>query len=266
MIARTNRLIMDTNTSLYPDILFHFTTKESLWSILRDTFSVSYSREKIVGIDNDTEFYTPMVSFCDLKISELKSHMEKYGSYGIGLTKRWANSKGLNPVFYVNKESPFTSDFITAVNALHMQRNNIPGIIGKILADSTYKNILNSYRYIKNYEGKLIRKNGEITENYRFADEREWRYVPSIDTKIIPPLISINTISSDDKKSEYDKAASAIKIGFEPDDIKYLIIDNDDEILELMQHLEKVKAKFPEKVRQRLSSRILTAEQIHQDI
>lgn len=60
-----------------------------------------------------------MVSFCDLRLSELKDHMSKYGSYGIGMSKSWANQEGLNPVFYVNKHCTYTSNFIAAVEQLH---------------------------------------------------------------------------------------------------------------------------------------------------
>ena len=89
---------MDNQDRLYPEILFHFTTKESLYEILNSTFKVSYAREKIIGPKLKREFGVPMVSFCDLRLSELKAHINKYGNYGIGLTKEWANRNGLNPV------------------------------------------------------------------------------------------------------------------------------------------------------------------------
>jgi len=51
-----------------------------------------------------------------------------------------------------------------------------------------------------------------------------------------------------------------------PNDIKYLIIDNDDEITELIHHLRRVKGRFDQDTIDRLSSRILTAEQINNDV
>lgn len=77
-------------SSLYPDILFHFTSRDGLYGILENSFKISYARERIVGKSKSTEFAVPMVSFCDLRLSELKDHMSKYGSYGIGLSKSWA--------------------------------------------------------------------------------------------------------------------------------------------------------------------------------
>jgi len=256
---------MAKKESLYPDILFHFTSKEGLMGILKGTFSVSYAREKIVGKNTSTEFAVPMVSFCDLKISELKNHMEKYGHYGIGLTKNWANNHGLNPVFYTNKYSPFTSDFIKAVQELHKQIDHISGVDNQFHAEVNYMKILNSYRYIKNYEGTLVRKNGVTTRNYRFADEREWRYIPPLNASMFP-FVSKDEISSDDKKQQYNQNISHIKLEFSPEDIKYLIINSDDEITELIDHLESVKGRFDESTRRLLASRILTAEQIKNDV
>ena len=70
--------------ALYPDILFHFTTKQSLYAILSDTFKVSYARERILGGNKTKEFAVPMVSFADLRLTG-KRHIT-YGN-GIGMTK-----------------------------------------------------------------------------------------------------------------------------------------------------------------------------------
>lgn len=203
---------MVSNKSLYPDILFHFTSRNGLWGILEKTFSVSYANEKISGNRKSVELSIPMVSFCDLKISELKSHMEKYGNYGIGLKKDWANRKGLNPVFYVNKTSPFTSNFITAIEQLRRSKDNTKGIISKAMAEGTYMDILNVYRYMKNYEGELIRSNGKKTKNYRFADEREWRYVPPYDKDSIPFLQLEKNLNKDNAHT--NRPASLLNLDF----------------------------------------------------
>jgi len=166
--------------SLYPEILFHFTTKDGFFNILKDTFKVSYASEQICGDEKSTEFLVPMVSFCDLKLSEVKGHMKKYGKFGIGLSKEWANREGLNPVFYVNKDSHFTSNLINTIEKLsnHISSTN-DNDEDKSISEE-YMDIFNISRYIKNYQGILTRKNKPIVNDYRFADEREWRYVPEV--------------------------------------------------------------------------------------
>lgn len=191
--------------------------------------------------------------------------MDKYWNYGIGLTKDWANKNGLNPVFYVNKHSPFTGDFIKAVEGLYAQLDSITKFSEQNVAEMNYMNILNTYRYIKNYEGDLKRRNGKITKNYRFADEREWRYVPPLSANDFP-FVSIDKISTPEQKAKCNQMFSHLKLAFQPDDIKYLIIESDDEITGLISLLEQVKGRFNEKTRRRLASRILTSEQIRNDV
>lgn len=254
-----------TNNSLYPDILFHFTSKEGLFEILRSTFRVSYAREKIEGRITNREFAVPMVSFCDLRLSELKVHMSKYGQYGIGLTKEWANKNGLNPVMYINRHCDFTDNFNNALSGIyqHIQKSTDDGNFKGL--SQNYMQIYDAYRFIKNYEGELER-NGEKIENFRFADEREWRFVPPINNSGIQPFIAISNIRTAEKKKHYNEEIQHLRLSFRPNDIKYLIINNDGEINELIEHLRTVKNHFDPDTVDRLSSRILTAEQINNDI
>jgi len=252
-------------SSLYPDILFHFTSRDGLYAVLSDTFRVSYAGERIVGNRKSTGFAVPMVSFCDLRLSELKDHMSKYGNYGIGLSKDWANKEGLNPVFYVNKHCPYTSKFIAAVERLHKQLDNIQDPTEYASASAAYMDILNTYRYIKNYEGDLKRRSGVTTRNYRFADEREWRYVPPLDVTPFS-FMPLDRLLTPEGKAEVNGRIAHLRLGFNPEDVKYLIIERDDERLGLIQHLEAVKGRFDEGTRRRLASRILTSEQINTDV
>ena len=193
---------MSEYSSLYPEILFHFTDKDGLYGLLGTTFRVSYGREKIEGRKNIREFGVPMISFCDLRLSELKNHMSNYGKYGIGLNKNWANDKGLNPVWYVNKNCDFADNFNDALNGIYRHLNTVKdGDIYNGLSDD-YMKIVDTYRYIKNYEGKLTR-NGKTTKNFRFADEREWRYVPPLSTSDALPFIPISRIKT--KKQNFSE-------------------------------------------------------------
>lgn len=251
---------------LYPNILFHFTDKDSLFKILESTFKPSYSKEYIEGIKTKKEFAVPMVSFCDLKLSELKDHIDKYGNYGIGLNKSWALKNGLNPVMYINKNSHFINNLIDGIGEIY---RTINGIVNEEDVDSlsaAYTNILNTYRFIKNYEGPLTRK-GKSIPNYRFAEEREWRYVPPIENHLnFRPFVPLNRINSKDKKRKLNESISQHKLRFSPDDIKYLVVKNDSEINGIIHHLRNTKNRFSPKIIDRLTSRILTSEQIQSDI
>ena len=252
--------------SLYPDILFHFTEKKWLYEILRTTFKVSYAREKIIGPEHDREFAVPMVSFCDLKLSELKGFVDKYGRFGIGLTKKWANRNKLNPVLYVNRNCELMDNLIVGVNGVYEHLKLINNSDDFDNLSKSYHNIMNTYRYIKNYDGELIRRGKSINKNYRFADEREWRYVPRLDTQGVLPFIPIKDIDTKEKKEIHNEKIDHIRLHFKPSDIKYLIVESDKDIADLIQHLDSVKSKFDEKTRRILTSRILTVKQIKKDI
>lgn len=253
--------------SLYPDTLFHFTQKDSLYQILTSTFKVSYAREHIVGPTKEKKFAVPMVSFCDLKLSELKDFIKSgYGTFGLGMTKEWANRNRLNPVMYMNRHCELVDDLIAAVNELFAFMEELKDGDQYDRLAPHYQNIINYYRYIKPYEGELNRKGELIDENYRFADEREWRYVPPISNQDIRPLVGIDEIDTDAKKEAFNHAVRNIRIPFEPDDIKYLIVEKEDDINPLIDHLRDVKDKFPPDMLNRLASRILTIEQINKDI
>jgi hypothetical protein len=86
--------------------VIHFTNKiERLRGILTEGFKVKYCLEKNYVKGGQISAAVPMVSFCDLPLSEIKNHILKYGSYGIGLKKSWALTNGLNPVLYIDRNS-----------------------------------------------------------------------------------------------------------------------------------------------------------------
>jgi Putative abortive phage resistance protein AbiGi, antitoxin len=249
--------------ALYPDILFHFTTKQSLENILSETFKVSYARERIHGGRKRKEFAVPMVSFSDLRLSELKKNIGTYGKFGIGMTKEWAIRKGLNPVMYASKESLFTANFISGIEDLFKLVAKSNDTTGRF--ETAYNNTINTLRYIKNYKGDLIRPDKPIMRNYVFANEREWRYVPPISDDYLA-FVSIDRIETSEQKAEFNSQVEHLKLSFQPDDIKYLIVETESDINPLITHLRQVKNRFLADTLDRLASRILTYEQIENDI
>lgn len=250
-----------------PNTLIHFTkNKENLKSILIENFKVGYCHEKTTIGGKETFAYVPMVSFCDIPLSQIKDHISKYGEYGIGLTREWAVRNKLNPVLYIEQNSLFSQSFM---NATHYFLSQAQQKKSTEFLDDNYFNALLALGemrgYIKNYQANLDRK-AEIIQDYRFADEREWRFVPQTnDGKQV--IMSKERYNSADGVVDKQKLIDVFRLKFEPNDIKYVIIKEDSEIREFINHLRKAKEKnYSSDDIDRLTTRILTTEQIKQDI
>ena len=100
---------MATEISLSSNSLFHFTDKaENLINILFEGFKPKFCLEQFGSFEllfgrevkknlkeEDFEEAIPMTCFCDLPMSHIASHLEFYGSYGLGLSKEWGIKNGL---------------------------------------------------------------------------------------------------------------------------------------------------------------------------
>ena len=239
--------------------LIHFANNiEAIKGILETDFNISYCRERVTLGGKSQEFHVPMVSFCDIPLSEIKEHIHKYGNYAIGMTKDWGMRQGLNPVLYMAQTS-FLSDSYRKV-----WNDMIDASEDECWTDSELATA-DILRYIKNYEADLTRK-GKTIKNYRFSDEREWRYVPphSVDCDHI---ISSEWYNEQKNKNEADAKIKSLKLSFDPEDIKYIIISDDKEIGDIVDHLRRAKGKlYSFHELERLTTRILTVEQIKTDI
>ena len=237
--------------------IIHFTRdKSSLIGILEDDFKIRYCLEKIFFGDEVSEIRVPMVSFCDIPLSQIKEHIGKYGNYGIGLSKDWAQEYSLNPVLYIERSSFLAESYATALQEYALS--------GKHLSDSDAdKALTDVLRYAKNYQGNLTRKGGTI-QSYRFSDEREWRYVP-------PFKFSCEMLVGEDyykeHKAEVDGPLDGLRLRFTPNDIRYIIIKDDSEITEFVDIFRWKKGKdYSLHDVERLATRLLTVEQIMTDI
>lgn len=237
--------------------IIHFTRiKSSLKGILEGNFKLKYCRESINFRNDEIIVGVPMVSFCDIPLSQIKDHIGKYGNYGIGLTKEWAVKKKLNPVMYLQTGSMLAEG---------LQKT----LVQNLSKDSKFNNdneaLINVLRYSKNYEGILRRSDGTTIKKYRFSDEREWRYVPPIsDNKRL--VLSEEFCLHPQIKKEADKSLSDLRLTFEPNDIRYIIIKEETEIGYFIDVLRRAKGKnYPAHDIERLSTRIITTSQIKTD-
>lgn len=236
--------------------LIHFTNdKEALIGILHEEFKVRYCMENIETTAGPFNFAIPMVSFCDIPMSAMKDHIKKYGSYGIGLTLTWGQERKLNPVLYVDKNSAIGADYRQAFSAI-VKSKRIPDL------SETESQLVNLVRYMKNYEADLTRA-GITIANYRFADEKEWRYVPRKDEA---HMVIMGSLVTHDVKKQFNKKIENLRLGFEPKDIKYIIVKEEADISEFIEVLRRSKGtKFTMADVERLMTRIITSEQIFSD-
>jgi hypothetical protein len=96
------------------NVLFHFTKSlDNIVDILTSGFYPHYCPEYLLGptytadalTDNPPSHAASMVCFCDLPLSLIKSHLNEYGQFGIGLKKQWGINHGVSPVFYIHDQS-----------------------------------------------------------------------------------------------------------------------------------------------------------------
>jgi hypothetical protein len=128
------------------------------------------------------------------------------------------------------------------------------------------KSLMHSFnvlRYVKNYQGDNLRADGSTTRDYRFANEREWRYVPSMNTAA-RPLLSLVDVGTPAQKAAWNAKISTLKLSFEPNDIKYIVIPSDDSS-ERQLVIDEI-SKIYGAAAQLMASRILSVDQILNDI
>src|SRR5215212_3570977 len=60
-------------------------------------------------VDDTEAAYWQGICFCDIPVTDLEIHMNKYSRFGLSFLKRFLIGKGANPVLYVAKNSPALS-------------------------------------------------------------------------------------------------------------------------------------------------------------
>jgi hypothetical protein len=239
--------------------LFHFTgSRETLNKILASNFEPKYSLEN-VSIAKSYRFAVPMVSFCDLPLSQIKNHLHTYGYYGIGMSKKWGIQNGLNPVLYTVANSLLLADIR---NAFLHTTTKIPKSGRKY---DHFLQIFDILRYLKPYQGSFTRGR-KTRRNVFFYDEKEWRYVPDVNDRKLPLFLNEKDFSDERKRQHANNKARLSPLRFNIDDIRYIIIKHDSEILQTIKDIETIKGhKYTLEQVKMLSSKIITCENIQRD-
>lgn len=238
--------------------IIHYTNSfDIITSILRDGFRIKYCSEILrLGKNRQSRAAHPMVSFCDIPLSDSKQHFEAYGKYGIGLSKEWAVKNGVNPVIYIDSQSLISESIYELIRERRDKKSN--------LTEKQKREILQIKSYAKNYSGPL--KRGEIdTPDYKFYDEREWRLVPDKDT-LNNQKFSIGLKYYEKAKDKYNKNISSCRLKFNANDISYIIVNQTSEIPKMIGFLRKEYSnKCTDNELDILFSKICSTEQIIAD-
>lgn len=249
--------------------IFHYTSNiEHLRSILRNGFYPSYCRETIHTNGSLRSYAVPIVSFCDIPLSQVKDHMGKYGEYAIGLSIDWARKYGLNPVLYLEDNAIVNDGVMGVMNFLHNDWHDIldEKEFGKFY-DSTYKGAISMLQCIKNYSGPLIRHGKDVGE-YKFYDEREWRFTPKIHIDHVteyPDIYWQEDFTELEKKFPHKPHFEDYNLQIYPDDIRYIIVADPSEIGDAIKAVAEMPSGFKDQREYELTlTKILTAEQIRE--
>ena len=132
--------------------IFHFTPSlEKVIGILKNGFYPNLCHERIELNAEVLKAHFPMVCFCDIPLSQIIKHTERYGQYGLGLSKEWGRSKGLNPVLYIRKGSTLSAH-VQGLKPILLE-----GGIAETGFSDQQKTVLDILRYIKSFEGTSLR-------------------------------------------------------------------------------------------------------------
>lgn len=242
--------------SISSNSVIHFTSKiENIKGILKEGFKVKYCLEETKLCSGKISAAFPMVSFCDIPLSEIKNHISNYGSYAIGLKKEWAVQNRLNPVLYID----FNSYVGESIRESLMEFTKLNDRKKHTLKQLQ---LIDVARYIKNYQRDLER-NGTIIKDYRFYDEREWRFVPDLNQT--PILISAKSYRDTATKNQKNEDIGKIKLTFDASDISYIVLKEESEISPFIPFLRECFKRSTLEDFDKLITRIITTNQINED-
>lgn len=237
--------------------LFHFTNKmETLQNILKTRFYPRFCLESCFLDITNKKWAIPMVCFCDIPLSNIIQHTQKYGNYAIGIKKAWAIEQGVSPILYVHEKSVFIEQCRKALNWSLDDSGTEDTYLEKI------SEFMSMFSIMKPYEGEEI-VGGKI-QKIRYYDEREWRYIRPISHGKFC-FLTENSFNNVNVRNRINKSNEEFGVDFTPDVINYIIVERENEILPLINDLSFLMGNFPHEAVELLKSRILSMERIKED-
>ncbi len=173
-----------------------------------------------------------MVCFCDIPLSQIRNHKGRYGSYAIGLSKSWAMKNRVNPVLYTYSGSSVSGK-------IKILFDLIPNESAETISQQ-----LDFISYIKPYEENLEKPSKPQERDITFYDEREWRYIPDLAGTDVNKYLT-NEIFQVSNAREHAQLLlqneEKAKLKFSPNDIKYIIVNKNSDILKMARYIDGLK-------------------------
>jgi len=249
--------------------VFHYTKSiDNIIKILSDGFFPSYCKEDIGYGIKKYSYAIPMISFCDIPLTEIQYHTDKYGSFAIGFTREWAIKNKLNPVVYLDNTSILASGLEKTLDFIFLDWHEwLDNDDFENFYNNAYKGAISIIQSSKNFEGKLTRDG--IERDYNFYKEREWRYIPQIEDEHVTEYPDIFWEEDfDDLKNRF-KIKPHFKhygISIKSNDIKYLIIPYKKHLNELLNKLKDINGLYENELNfNYLITNIITIDKIKDD-
>lgn len=229
--------------------LFHFTKSvDSLKSILKNGFWPRYCLEEFDWHSPKTGHISyPMVCFCDIPLTRIGEHVAFYGQYGLGMTKQWTKTNGLNPLIYISPSTSVSTALARLLNCHKVSLKDINSIIS----------------YVKPVERNIKHDATQIP--YQFYQENEWRYIPTAPE--IPGWITKEEYSDKKLKTKFNKVAKKHgTLQITPNDIKYIFVKSDADIPEIIDFIQVNLKQNTVNDINILMSRVISLESINADL
>ncbi|MBK5286741.1 MAG: hypothetical protein JJE25_15225 [Bacteroidia bacterium] len=259
--------------SLSANSLFHFTTLDALKGILKNGFYSNCSIEQVIFSVDIFPVAIPMVSFCDIRLTQVQEHISRYGSYGIGLRKEFGVKNGINPIFYLLENTP-PHRLMKRLISLSFKLNNKETKDSLVLSPDdkiNLESLLEIIVFLKLKQGRRWNKSEWkfYDDVIDFYDEREWRFFPGLrkaDNPNLIPLPFIPILETLDYKGGiefWDQDNRQFPLMFTNEDLKYLIVKNENDIKHLIDYM-KMENIFPEHFESAIT-KITTIDRIKED-
>lgn len=247
------------------NVLFNFMKQLKFlkMNLENKAFMPRYYEEKVssydIGID---KIAFPMTCFCDIHLQRIEPHVEFYGTFGIGLEKKWGESQGVQPIQYANINAPlfksFSELFLKSLEQMDEDNQDI----------QNYQNyLLTHLLYLKPLNGDMLR-NGKYEER-NFHDEKEWRFVPQIGLEDDLDLLIPQTLLSIKAHEAYSGGITKredLWLHYEYKDIRYLIVETKNDRTELIQFIsEELSEGIDNFEKSVLISKIIVWEEMKED-